>query len=256
MYNPLSFGHWRPVVQRQAPGVTDVALTFDDGPTPETTPQVLELLGRKAVKATFFLTGVRIAAYPELAARVVAEGHAVYGHGWEHDNYEWTDPQQAVDAMRRVEELLARLRPTPSPYLLRLPFNAGYNRPRMHRAMTKFHSDVRFTWWSHNTRDFLLADGCENQAALEARCLEIASRLSRVRDLAGSIVLMHESPIGVRGILAPCIVGTLLPPILDVLDARGLRGGLIQVPPRPRLRDRFLFLNFGGDQRIHLSSPE
>ena len=60
------------------------ALTFDDGPDPETTLAVLDLLGRVGAKATFFLVGARAARHPELVARIAAEGHAIGNHGWDH----------------------------------------------------------------------------------------------------------------------------------------------------------------------------
>jgi len=61
-----------------------VALTFDDGPHPDSTPIVLDLLDRYRAKATFFMLGERAAQYPELVNRAVEAGHAVATHGWEH----------------------------------------------------------------------------------------------------------------------------------------------------------------------------
>lgn len=248
MYNPLSIGSWRPVLLRQPSGITDVALTFDDGPSPETTPKVLDLLARAGARATFFLSGVRVAANPGLTADIVAAGHAVYGHGWEHENLERAGPERAVAAMHRVEELLARLRPTPPCYLIRLPYNAGYHRSWMHRAMARFHPDVRFAWWTLSTRDYQLANGCHSQVDLEARCRIVAQRLERAASLPGSIVLLHEDPLGAPGgSLVPHIAATLLQPVLDAIAARGLRADLIRTTTPQHLHTRFLFLNFGGD---------
>lgn len=70
------------------------ALTFDDGPDPEFTPPMLELLRDVGVKATFFLIGNKVREHPELAARIVAEGHSVGGHGYEH---------QVITAMSAAE---------------------------------------------------------------------------------------------------------------------------------------------------------
>lgn len=61
-----------------------VALTFDDGPSPGYTEQVLEVLRRYQVKATFFWLGRMVEAHPDLARAVVAEGHAVGNHTWNH----------------------------------------------------------------------------------------------------------------------------------------------------------------------------
>ncbi len=175
MHNPLSFGRWRPVLRRQAPGVTDVGLTFDDGPLPATTPDVLKTLALHGAKATFFMSGTRAVDHQGLIADVVAEGHDVFGHGWDHEDLVAAGPERALDAMIRVEDLLARFRPTPSRYLIRLPFSAGYNRSRMHRAMARFHPDARFAWCSLATNDHLLADGCDTLEELEARCRAVAA---------------------------------------------------------------------------------
>jgi peptidoglycan/xylan/chitin deacetylase (PgdA/CDA1 family) len=61
-----------------------VALTFDDGPHPEGTPAVLELLARARARATFFVIGEQVERRPALAAEIVAAGHAVALHGYRH----------------------------------------------------------------------------------------------------------------------------------------------------------------------------
>ena len=60
------------------------ALTFDDGPNPEATPRILDALAERRTVATFFLLGRHVERWPELARRVVAEGHVVGNHGWYH----------------------------------------------------------------------------------------------------------------------------------------------------------------------------
>ena len=61
-----------------------VALTFDDGPHPEGTPAILEVLAAAGARATFFLVGEQVERRPALAARIVAEGHVVALHGYRH----------------------------------------------------------------------------------------------------------------------------------------------------------------------------
>src|SRR5258708_9061974 len=61
-----------------------MALTFDDGPDQESTPPVLDTLRERGVRATFFLLGSRVAMMPKLAAEIVAAGHEVAVHGWDH----------------------------------------------------------------------------------------------------------------------------------------------------------------------------
>jgi peptidoglycan/xylan/chitin deacetylase (PgdA/CDA1 family) len=63
---------------------TGVALTFDDGPHPEGTPAVLEVLARTGARATFFVIGEQVRRRPEMLARTVKAGHAVALHGYRH----------------------------------------------------------------------------------------------------------------------------------------------------------------------------
>ncbi|MEO3800656.1 bifunctional polysaccharide deacetylase/glycosyltransferase family 2 protein [Nonomuraea sp. B1E8] len=61
-----------------------IALTFDDGPDPEWTPKVLDVLRRHGAKATFFVVGSKVAQHPELVRRIVAEGHEIGNHTYTH----------------------------------------------------------------------------------------------------------------------------------------------------------------------------
>ena len=66
-----------------------VALTFDDGPNPDATPRVLELLDRHGVRATFFVWGERAQRHPELLRLIANSGHSLQPHCWEHVSH-WT----------------------------------------------------------------------------------------------------------------------------------------------------------------------
>src|SRR3712207_1810742 len=61
-----------------------VALTFDDGPSANWTPQVLDILRRNRVKATFFLVGADVERFPDVARRIAREGHTIGNHSWDH----------------------------------------------------------------------------------------------------------------------------------------------------------------------------
>lgn len=61
-------------------------LTFDDGPNPLVTPKVLDILKEKQVKATFFVIGKQVEAYPEIVKRAYEEGHYIANHGYDHKN--------------------------------------------------------------------------------------------------------------------------------------------------------------------------
>lgn len=81
---------WLPPVRRYLPGLSGrgrpdhVALTFDDGPGPDSTPAVLAVLEAADVRATFFVLGAQLARHPAAGQAVVAAGHEVGVHGWEH----------------------------------------------------------------------------------------------------------------------------------------------------------------------------
>lgn len=78
-----------------------VYLTFDDGPSPDTTPRILDTLRAHGAKATFFVVGRQAAAHPEIVRRMLDEGHTVGGHTYHHA------PPNQVDGRRLIEELRA-----------------------------------------------------------------------------------------------------------------------------------------------------
>ncbi len=76
-----------PVISRGPSDLLDaVALTFDDGPDPGTTPMLLQLLERHSVRATFFVVGRRARKYPELIQAILDHGHTIGNHGFYHDS--------------------------------------------------------------------------------------------------------------------------------------------------------------------------
>lgn len=82
-----------------------IALTIDDGPWPNTTLQMLDILKQNDVKATFFWVGQALQANPEIAKRVVAEGHAIGNHTWHHW-YRRMDQATAKSEIERTNELI------------------------------------------------------------------------------------------------------------------------------------------------------
>ncbi|MBN9621228.1 MAG: polysaccharide deacetylase family protein [Actinobacteria bacterium] len=83
-----------------------VALTFDDGPDPESTPAFLDALGRSNVRATFFLLGTQLVRDPELAQRIVARGHEVAVHGWRHRPHLLRTPWAVHTDIARARDLI------------------------------------------------------------------------------------------------------------------------------------------------------
>lgn len=91
------------------------ALTFDDGPHPELTPQILDILAAAGVKATFMVMGHNAVAHPHLLRRIVADGHEVGNHTWSHLDLSVITPAEVLDEVRRGSEAIedvAGMRPT------------------------------------------------------------------------------------------------------------------------------------------------
>ncbi|WP_096188938.1 polysaccharide deacetylase family protein [Evansella halocellulosilytica] len=87
-----------------------IALTFDDGPDPRFTPQILDVLNEYGVPATFFLMGARAEAYPDLARRVVDEGHIVGNHTyWHPDLVEQGEVAVLEREVSRTDDTLAAI---------------------------------------------------------------------------------------------------------------------------------------------------
>ena len=80
------FSYFAPVISRGTPGKQAVAVTFDDGPDPATTPRLLTLLARHQVSATFFVTGKNVVRHPYLLKAILDGGHAVGNHSYTHDH--------------------------------------------------------------------------------------------------------------------------------------------------------------------------
>jgi peptidoglycan/xylan/chitin deacetylase (PgdA/CDA1 family) len=83
-----------------------VALTFDDGPDPRSTPAFLDALAALQVKATFFLLGAQVATHPQLARRLVADGHEIAVHGYLHRPHLLRPPWQVTADLRRAYLLI------------------------------------------------------------------------------------------------------------------------------------------------------
>jgi peptidoglycan/xylan/chitin deacetylase (PgdA/CDA1 family) len=103
--------------------VGHVALTFDDGPDDRGTPEVLDLLEREGVKATFFVLGSMVDRHPEVFDRVVAEGHEVAVHSWDHRNHLRHSPPQVHRQLARTTEQITR-RAGVRPRWFRPPYGA------------------------------------------------------------------------------------------------------------------------------------
>ncbi|WP_254434684.1 polysaccharide deacetylase family protein [Magnetospirillum sp. UT-4] len=225
-------GSWLPVLRR-LPGEArgQVALTIDDAPNPDTTPALLDLLDRHGAKATFFLSGCRAEPNRAIVADMVARGHAVYAHGWEHVRLDKAGPDRLRADMAACEALLTEFRPTPSPYLVRLPQNGGYRNSLVHRTLAAWMPGCQFAHWGLSTEDHLISTRCASESDVERECAAEVARLEADPRLEGAVVLMHDQPINERpgAAFKPAVTITLMRLLLQALDRRGL----VSVPMVP-----------------------
>src|SRR5262249_10022005 len=105
----------------RGPSASDVAaLTFDDGPDPQWTPRVLDVLAARGARATFFLIGRRAAAAPDIVRAIADAGHEIANHTWSHSSLWLCSPRRTELEIARGHGVLAELtgvgaRPPPPP---------------------------------------------------------------------------------------------------------------------------------------------
>ncbi|MDQ3834511.1 MAG: polysaccharide deacetylase family protein, partial [Actinomycetota bacterium] len=83
-----------------------IALTFDDGPDPTTTPTILDVLRQYGLKATFFVVGARVEQYPELVERIVSEGHTLGNHTYNHRDMTKLDQELALQELQDTQAVI------------------------------------------------------------------------------------------------------------------------------------------------------
>jgi peptidoglycan/xylan/chitin deacetylase (PgdA/CDA1 family) len=170
---------------RARTGRRAVALTFDDGPHPERTPAILDTLKRHGVQATFFVTGERAAAHPEIIRRIVAEGHLVGNHTFSHSprfplgGSSKMAPEIARE-IERCDEALEKIVGT-RPALFRPPF--GVTTPNIARALRRHPHTV--AGWSIRSLDTVSRWPREKVFERVRRCLR-----------PGAVVLLHDDREG------------------------------------------------------------
>ncbi|MBT2321100.1 polysaccharide deacetylase family protein [Variovorax paradoxus] len=184
----------------------EVAITIDDGPDPEVTPQVLDLLDAHGQRATFFCIAERVLAHPELAREIAARGHSIQNHTARHrHNFSFLGPRGFAAEISRAQQVLHETtgeRPScfRAPAGLRNPFLA----PVLHRMGLSL---VSWTRRGFDTR--------ERSAAT------VLARLTR--DLrAGDILLLHDGNAARTAAGRPVVL-EVLPPLLARMHADGLR---------------------------------
>ncbi|WP_327639630.1 bifunctional polysaccharide deacetylase/glycosyltransferase family 2 protein [Kribbella sp. NBC_00482] len=106
-----------------SPKARTIALTFDDGPDPVWTPKILDLLRAQKVHATFFVVGTAVAAHPDLARRIVAEGHQIAVHSFTHANLSTASSWRRSLELKQSQLILAGATGV-STTLLRPPYSS------------------------------------------------------------------------------------------------------------------------------------
>ncbi|MCQ4080045.1 polysaccharide deacetylase family protein [Streptomyces sp. RB6PN25] len=104
-------------------GSRAIALTIDDGPDPQWTPQVLDLLGRYGITATFCQVGIRAAADPALVHAVADHGHLVANHTWTHADLAAATPAGVREQLERTSDMIESISGQ-RPRLFRAPYGA------------------------------------------------------------------------------------------------------------------------------------
>jgi peptidoglycan-N-acetylglucosamine deacetylase len=91
------------------PRPEEIALTFDDGPNPQCTPRLLDILGIHRIKAAFFVVGKFAEAHPALVRRMMTEGHVIGNHTWSHPNLAKIPIPQVREELERTNRLLEQI---------------------------------------------------------------------------------------------------------------------------------------------------
>lgn len=183
----------------------EVTLTFDDGPDPVVTPQVLDILARHQIRATFFCIGEKAAAHPEICRDIVARGHTIENHGQRHRNHAalsgiggWK--REIGDAQQTLERITGR-----RPQFFRAL--AGLRNPFLDPVLQHF--DMRLASWTRRGYD--------------TRCCDADAVLARLtRGLgAGDILILHDGHSSRSKNGTPVIL-EVLPRLIAELAARNL----------------------------------
>ncbi len=204
-----------PNLRRQPPERAargEVALTFDDGPDPDATPGVLEILSRAGCRASFFCVGRRAQRHPGLVADMAAAGHGVENHTHRHlKRFSLLGPRGVAREVDGAQAALTALAGRPPSYV-RAP--AGLRNLCLEPVLAR--RGLRLASWTRRGFDSLHGDA-----------MAVAGRLLR-RAAAGDILVLHDGG-GARDGRGRPVVLEALPRVLDGLSRAGLRP--VPLPP-------------------------
>ena len=191
-----------------AGGAHEVAITFDDGPSAEWTPKILDILRARGVKAAFFLLGKNCEDYPGLVQRIVAEGHEIGNHTYSHRNLavmsDWQMELELTATERLIESITGR-----STTLFRPPYNADSN-PTDIAELAPLNLALKELGYT------VVLEKIDPQDWARPGTDEIVQRVKDLRN-EGNIILLHDA----GGDRSETVAA--LPRIIDYLQARGDR---------------------------------
>jgi peptidoglycan/xylan/chitin deacetylase (PgdA/CDA1 family) len=184
----------------------EIAITIDDGPDPEVTPRVLDMLGASGVRATFFCIGTHVAAHPELALDIVRRGHAIENHS-EHHVMHFS--LLGIGGMRReaagAQAIITRTTGQ-SPLFFRAP--AGLRSPLLEPALARL--GLQLASWTRRGYDTRTRDP------------DTVARRLLANLAAGDILLLHDGNAARTDAGEPLILA-VLPRVIAAVRAAGLK---------------------------------
>ncbi len=178
-----------------------IALTFDDGPDGKYTPKVLDILKERGVKGTFFLVGPQVSKYPDIAGRILDEGHSIGNHSWSHKDFKKMTPKQIASEIDRTQQEIADATGY-TPHLMRAPY--GNISTSLLDALHE--RDMEHVYWTIDTRDWAGTSVADMRKNVSAHAEP------------GSVLLMHSFG-GKKNALDNTL--KLLPQIIDDLSSEG-----------------------------------
>ena len=182
-----------------------VALTIDDGPDPDVTPRVLDLLDAHRARATFFVIGRLVREHPALAREIVARGHAIENHSEHHlKTFSLRGPRWLAREIRAAQETIADICGR-TPRFFRAP--AGLRNPFLEPVLSRF--DLQLASWTRRAYDTRTGDAT-------AVCRRLLSGFG-----AGDILLLHDGNAARTSMGTPVILD-VLPRLLERCSGNGL----------------------------------